>query len=349
MLDYIVVGLGIGGVSFCETLRAKGKSFKVINDYSQCASKVAGGIYNPVILKRFTLSWKAPEQLKIALPFYNDLQDFLDVELIKQLPVFRRFTNIEEQNLWFEAADKPSLKPYLSATLHSNTNNALNVPLGLGEVLNTGRLDIQQLLSMYEDWLKKENSIVVEGFQHNQLKQEKECISYKGLLAKHIIFSEGFGLTKNPYFNYLPMQGSKGEYLIIKADKLQEVNCIKSSIFIIPLGNGLYKIGATYDNIEKTNSATELARNELFKKVSEVVNCPFTIVDQVAGVRPTVKDRRPLVGRHPNFKDIYVLNGFGSHGIMIAPWASQALYNFIELNEQLLPELDIKRFGNPKY
>ena len=69
MVDYLVVGLGLAGISFCEVLEKEGKSFKVITDNSQQASQVAGGLYNPVILKRFTLAWKAKEQVELAQPF----------------------------------------------------------------------------------------------------------------------------------------------------------------------------------------------------------------------------------------------------------------------------------------
>lgn len=64
MIDYLVVGLGLAGVSFCEQLEAHKKDYKVITDNSQTSSLVAGGLYNPVILKRFTLAWNADTQLE---------------------------------------------------------------------------------------------------------------------------------------------------------------------------------------------------------------------------------------------------------------------------------------------
>ena len=69
-LDYIIVGLGLAGLSFAEQLIKAKKSFMVFEDSSQTSSLVAGGVYNPVILKRFTPVWNAKEQLKVALPFY---------------------------------------------------------------------------------------------------------------------------------------------------------------------------------------------------------------------------------------------------------------------------------------
>lgn len=106
MIDYLVVGLGLAGVSFCEQLEAHNKTFHVISDASQTSSVVAGGLYNPVILKRFTLAWNAHEQLETALPFYKNLENKLQTQLDYKISVLRRFASIEEQNMWFEAADK---------------------------------------------------------------------------------------------------------------------------------------------------------------------------------------------------------------------------------------------------
>src|SRR5690606_24859788 len=105
MIDFLVVGQGLAGISFCEVLENNQRSFKVISDRSQTSSVVAGGLYNPVILKRFTLAWKAGEQLGIALPFYQELEKKMGTSLLHDLPVLRKFVSIEEQNLWFEAAD----------------------------------------------------------------------------------------------------------------------------------------------------------------------------------------------------------------------------------------------------
>lgn len=117
MVDYMIVGLGLAGTAFCENLRRKNKTFIVFNDRSQTSSRVAGGLYNPIILKRFTLSWRADEQLPVATEFYSGLEQFLNVRFDEKLNVLRKFASIEEQNLWFEAADKNKLKPFLDVAL----------------------------------------------------------------------------------------------------------------------------------------------------------------------------------------------------------------------------------------
>jgi len=90
-IDYIVVGSGLAGISFCETLKQNQKSFVVIdNDVVQTSSTVAGGLYNPLVLKRFTKVWKAQEQLDVALPMYAKLEKTLGITLNYKTPVYRK-------------------------------------------------------------------------------------------------------------------------------------------------------------------------------------------------------------------------------------------------------------------
>jgi len=344
MVDYLIVGLGLAGISFCETLEQQGRSFRVINDDSQQASIVAGGLYNPVILKRFTLAWKAHEQIEQVPPFYSQLESKLGVTLDHQLRVLRRFASIEEQNGWFEASDKAILSSLMSTALVTNTNNAIHAPLGYGEVLGTGRIDTRLLLTSYKRYLMKKDLLLRESFQYDLLEIKENEIAYKDHRAKHLVFATGFGLQQNPYFNYLPLNGTKGELLTIKATELKEQNVIKSSVFIIPLGEDNYRVGATYKWQDKTNEPTAKAREELETKLKTFLKCEYEVIHHVAGIRPTVADRRPLVGQHPVHKTLFVLNGFGSRGVMIAPYAAKALYDFVENKEKLNPEMDIARY-----
>lgn len=349
MVDYIVVGLGLAGISFCEVLEENGKTFKVISDESQQASQVAGGLYNPVILKRFTMAWKAKMQLEVAKPFYQNLEKKLGTTIDYELPVLRRFASIEEQNLWFEASDRPDLDYFLSTRFCPNNNPAIDAPHGFGEVKYTGRIDTATLVESYITYLKKRDLLLEESLDFKAISVTEETVSYKNETAKNLVFACGFGLKHDPYFGYLPLNGTKGELLIIHAPGYNEQNVIKSSVFTIPLENHRYLVGATYKWKDKTNLPTEESKNELLEKLRTFLKCDFEVVDHVAGIRPTVTDRRPLVGRHPEHHNLYVLNGFGSRGVMIGPYASKQLFDYIEKESDLDPEMDIQRFTKKYY
>src|SRR5690606_13719971 len=241
MVDFLVVGFGLAGISLCEVLENNQRSFTVVSDRSQTSSVVAGGLYNPVILKRFTLAWKAGEQLEMALPFYRHLEKRLNTDLLHDLPVLRKFVSVEEQNLWFEATDKPGLRPFLSPDLIFGHNENIEAPFGYGEVLGTGRLDTATLLAAYGRYLLANNLLVRETFDYKKLKIHASYVEYGSIVAKNLVFATGFGLKDNPYFNYLPLNGTKGELLTIRAPRLKEPMVIKSSVFIIPMGEDLYR------------------------------------------------------------------------------------------------------------
>ncbi len=345
-IDYIVVGCGLAGIAFCEQLRKHHKSFLLFDDGSQQSSLVAAGMYNPVILKRFSEVWMANEQLRIAKPFYVSLEKLLNVQIDYKFRLLRRFSSIEEQNQWFSAMDKPKLEPFLSGNLVKNNNPYIDAPFGFGEVLHSGRIDTNTLIENYLFILEKNKLLKRNKFDHQKLDVHKSLIEYENIQASNIVFCEGFGMKKNPYFNQLPLNGTKGEVLTIDAPSLNMDFALKSSVFIIPEGNHKYAVGATYNWVDKTHIITEDAKKELTEKLKSFLLCDFKVVNQVAGIRPTVKDRRPLVGTHTKHKKVHILNGLGTRGVMIAPYIAEELFNHIEIGKPINPEIDITRFSS---
>ena len=90
---------------------------------------------------------------------------------------------------------------------------------------------------------------------------------------------------------------------------------------------------------------TEKAKSELIEKLSQFTNFKFEVISQQAGIRPTVKDRRPLIGTHPNFNKLHVFNGLGTKGVMIAPFYSDELLEYILNGRDLDKEVNITRYA----
>lgn len=343
-VDYIVVGCGLAGIAFCEQLKKNNKTFVVFDNNSQVSSAVAGGLYNPVILKRFTPVWKSELQIDRFIPMYLEIEKELGITLDHKIPVYRLFKSVEEQNNWFTASDKPNLNRWLSINLIKNINSHINAEFGFGEVLETGRIDTPLLLKSYREYLMIKDILITESFNYNSLRHSEGSVNYNDITAKKIVFAEGFGVKKNPFFKELPLNGTKGELLIIHAPEIKIDFVLKSSVFLIPLGEDNYIVGATYNWTDKTNDSTPQAKKELLKRLKTFLNCDFEVVDHVAGIRPTVSDRRPLVGAHAEHKNLYILNGLGTRGVMIAPYIANQLYELIEHDAPLEKEIDIKRF-----
>ena len=344
-VDYIIVGFGLAGMAFADLLERKGHTFTIIDKQTDAASRVAAGLINPVILKRYTMPWQGEMQFDLANAFFNDLASRLQVEAVKQLQVYKLFSSIEDQNNWFEASDKPVLSRFLNSQLKSDVAPQVEAKLHCGEVRETLKIDIPKLLDAYKAYLETIGAYAQENFEYEALQLLGEHqVQYKEILAKKVIFAEGYGIHKNPFFNKLPLVGNKGEYIDIHAPGLKLTQAVKASFFIIPLGADLYKVGATFNWKDKDSKPTEEAQKELIEKLNKVLKCEFEVVAQHAAVRPTTGDRRPLLGVHPQYKQLVLLNGLGTRGTMMAPYLAQQLYAHLELGEALDEELSIMRF-----
>ena len=346
MLDTIIVGFGIAGLNYADQLRKQNKDFCVIAPEDKSASHVAAGIINPTVLKRYNPVWNSEEFLEHALQSYNEIQKLLSDQVLYSKPIYRILNSILEQNQWSVAASKPLLEKYLTADLiSSDALTNIQSPSGYGEVHCSARVATEKLIEIYREEIIKE-FIIIDKIDYQELNIEENSVLYKNIKAKKIIFCEGFHSVNNPLFNYLPLIGSKGEILFIESNELNEEVIIKGPIFIVPLGKNYFWVGATFNRTDKTSNISEEGRNWLIKKLQQNLLADYKIIDHKAQVRATVTDRRPLLGRHPKHQNAYILNGLGTRGVMMSPLLSQWLYEYIEGNFKLPPEVDIKRFEN---
>ena len=351
-VDYIIVGMGIAGLVFSKTLRDKGKSFVVINNPKQGATKVSGGVLNPTVLKRFTPAWNTVEFVLKAAPFYESLARDIGQQVLSGVAIHRILASVEEQNNWMVACDKEILSRFLSPEIVNNNNTAISAPFGLGAVTQAHIMRPYALLKTYQNFLKNQDLYIKDQFDYQGLIVSESFVQYKDVKATRIVFAEGSGVVHNPYFTLdvspkgkKVFVGNKGEYIIIKAPGLQSQAILKGPVMVIPLGDDLYKVGASYGRDDYSTTTTLVACEEISAKLSKMISCDFSVVDQVTGIRPTVKDRKPLVGCLQNSKSVSFLNGLGTRGLTMAPGLAGLLYDYLESDVQIPELIDIKRFA----
>ncbi|MCZ4319289.1 FAD-binding oxidoreductase [Aequorivita viscosa] len=342
-VDYIIVGLGIAGISLCEQLQKQNKTFIAIDSGREGATAKSGGVFNPTVLKRFTAAWNASLFYPAAVNFYTELSKKLNKKLFVETSVLRIFKSVEEQNNWSVASDKKDLRQFLSSEFLKNTNTAIKASYGYGEVLGTAHIETELLLSGYREFLQEAGLLLSENFQYEILQYIDSSVNYKNITASKIIFAEGAKAIENPFFPEQAIIGNKGEYVLIKAPELQLDALLKGSLYVIPAGKNVYKVGATYSRDDYTDIPTELAKNEILSKLKTFVNCPFEVIGQTAGVRPTTKDHRPLLGSLKENRNLVFFNGLGSRGFLMAPLLAETLLNSLENKEALPKEMDIQR------
>ncbi len=346
-VDFIIVGQGLAGSVLSLKLIEQGYSVMVIDKHelSSC-SKIAAGIWNPVVFKRLTKSWMIDELLPELLRFYKQTELLFKVPLITERHIIKLFSEQQEVDLWKKKACD-ELESYIDKTIYNGEEfkSIKNSNFGYSKVLRAGNLDVKAFLNATRKFLESRNSLLKEEFNYVDV-SISEKINYQNIEGKNIVFADGYLIKNNPYFNYVPFKPAKGEVLTVESNHLNiGSNIINKNAFLMRLENNTYKLGATYNWDTLNDTPSQNASNELQDRLKKITDADYKVIHHEAGVRPSVIDRRPIIGRHPKHNNVYLFNGLGTKGVMLAPYFAQKLVNHIKFNEALNEEVNVSRFS----
>lgn len=339
--DFIIVGQGIAGSVLALELIKRGKSVIVIDKPElSSSSRVAAGIWNPLVFKRLTKSWMIDELTPCLNEFYSGAEKLLNSKFLEERKIAKLFTEEQEINLWKKKVNE-DMYDYLSEEIlemHEPTVSKYAI------VKQAGNLDTVAFLSSTTQYLKANDSYLEENFSHNDLIINATGVSYKNINANEIVFCEGHLVKNNPHFNYIPFKPAKGDVLTITCNELNIDFILNKGFFIMPLGNNTFKVGATYNWQDLTDVPNPAGKEELINKLKKLIPYEFEVIKHEAGVRPSVIDRRPVLGTHPTHPQLKIFNGLGTKAVMLAPFFAKQLCDYLIDRKELNAEVDVKRF-----
>lgn len=342
--DFIIVGGGLAGSVLALSFLENEKSVLLIDQpILSSSSKVAAGLFQPMTFKRTIETWKGYDSIQTSIDFYKKAEKKLNSDFFHELKMSRIFSSYEEQNNWALKSDDDFYKKLISEEKNAEAE-LCQPPYGYGGVNYAGYLDVNSFLLAAQNFLKSTNSILEEKFDYQKLVIEENRISYKEYSASHIIFSEGWLIKDNPWFNYLPMKPVKGEVLTLEIPDRNNQSIISSGVFAVPIDEKTYKVGSNYDWKTLNESPTSEVKDELIHKLKEMLQVgEVKITQHVAGVRPASHDRRPYIGNHPQYSSLIVFNGLGARGVSLAPYCASFLMNYLIDKTEIPQEINVKR------
>lgn len=346
MLDYIVVGQGLAGSLVALELIKHGYSIKVISDHDRpSSSAAAGGMFNPVTGKHLAKTWMADQIFPFLNKYYKQLETELKDNFFHPTPIYRPFKNENQQSQFKKAITNHNIEAYCTICPPS-TNRSQHIEENLGGIITSqgGWVDVPKMLKAINKKLEHEGLCIDDIFNFQELNLHDNHITYKKLNAKKVVFCEGFYAKDNPYFNWLPFNPVKGETLKTKIEAYDLEEIINQNSWIMPIGQNQYRLGATYSWHELDFKSTEKGRIILKERIEKYLKKPFKVLEQIAGVRPATKDRRPIVGFHPKHQNLLIFNGLGTKGVSLAPYFVFEFVEYLKGKKELHPEITIERF-----
>lgn len=346
--DYLIIGQGLAGSCFALKAIERGKKILVLDtkEYNH-SSMVAAGLYNPITGKNWVKTWLADTIFPEAENFYLKYEKILNSKFLYRVPIYRPFPNNEMQNEWMGKTTDQSYSPFISKVTIKSQFEFLNDPLGGIYLKQSGRLDVSMFINKVRDYLKQRSELVDSHFDFENFDfGSGSSFQFNGDSFKKIISTEGPDAGQNTYWQDVRFKLVKGEVLEIQTDLQRNINVIPNKgVFMVPLSDeGWFKVGSTYEHKDLSLEPSQKGRSQIVEKLDNLFSEKYVIKKQIAGIRPAVIDRRPVLGQHPEVSNLYIFNGLGAKGVTLSPYFAEHLLYFIEFGKELRREVDIKRF-----
>ena len=125
--------------------------------------------------------------------------------------------------------------------------------------------------------------------------------------------------------------------LIIRHDELPQTESLHLKCFVFPMGNKMFRVGATYEWDNVSLRPTKKAKETLLAHLTHLTKTLPVVVSQPVGIRPTTMDRRPVLGSHPTFENTHIFNGLGAKGYLMAPTMAKEMMLYL-LDKSAIPK-----------
>ena len=197
-------------------------------------------------------------------------------------------------------------------------------------IQGSGFLDTSSTLDALRAELIHRDSLLETIFDYGEIDfSETTAVSFRGQKAKVAIFCEGHLATNNPFFSDIPYKPAKGVIGRVRISRPLPSTAILKGKFLIPLDDGTYRVGATYNWKERDDIPDPAGILELEAFLESHFPSEWEWVEKRAGVRPATAGAYPVIGPSPIQENALAFNGFGSKGSMQIPYFAQTLADFI--------------------
>ncbi|MDQ8194429.1 FAD-dependent oxidoreductase [Coraliomargarita sp. SDUM461004] len=345
---HLIVGAGLAGCLLAWRLQQAGQHFLLLGSTAMPAAfKVAAGVINPVTGRWMTKTWNFDQLLPEAQATYQALEQQFGIQVFHRIPEVRFCQNADDIKRLGRRLRNPRYHNVLSRYFApGEAAPGFNDPHGSFGIEQAAYIELPKLVTHLRTAFAQQGLFRDETFHHSALQPTTDGWQYQDLYATKVIFCEGAAAMHNPWFPNIALQPAKGETLLCHSPTLQLPHKLyHHKKWLLPYPDGSFRVGATYDEADLSETPTAPRKAELLAATHAALkeSHRIEITTHLAGVRPSTRDSRPIIGAHPSQAGLYLLNGLGSKGASTAPAMSQQLVNHLLTHAPIDTEVDLAR------
>lgn len=341
----LIIGQGLAGSVLALELRTRGCDVTVIDDIrAGSASPVAAGMFNPMSFRRIIPVWRANEVMAAMVPFYLNAETELGACFFHRVPLVKIFANNDYAALWQQRINEGLHWVSRGPELHAE----IKAPYGCGQVSSAGFVELNLFMRALASRLSADGRLHRVAFHEDYLTATAEGVTYHDveldlrLSADALVLATGTFARGTKLLGELPLQTNKGEVLTVRSD-LNAAFTLNNGKWLLPVGDGTYRLGASYLPGADDDHLTGEVATQLLEKAALMVTSTLNVVEHRAGLRPTVPDHRALLGQS-GLQNVYHFNGMGTRGVLNAPLLAQYMADHLINGIELPEEVDVQRF-----
>ncbi|MEP7168556.1 MAG: FAD-binding oxidoreductase [Bacteroidota bacterium] len=343
--DFIIVGQGIAGSLLTYELIKAGKVVLVVDSKEdETCSHTGAGIMHPITGRRMVKQWKADTLIPYAKNKYRELESVTGNDFFYELPILEIYTSVKNRNDWSGRSSEQGFESYLGAEVNAKTLQKYFYTDSGGILINgSGYVNMHELVNSLRTYIRMKNAYWQTSYFEEDADFEGGFVRWNGVMAEYIIYCTGSNATDSMFFKDLPFLPAKGEILNIYSEELPQEFIVNREMYILPVGNHHFRVGATYEWDFINDVPTEYAKEKIESFLKKILKAAYQITDHKAGIRPSTQDRRPFIGMHPQHPQIGIFSGLGTKGAMLAPYYAKQFADFLLGETKIDDEVNVRR------
>lgn len=320
-----IVGQGIAGTLLARACEKRGIDCEIIDQgHGVSASRVGAGLVSPLTGLRLAPTWRFAEWEEGARRVYREIEDEMGEQLVWPLRLRRIYRDARQRERMEARLGEPEVAAWVESA------DATGVWLRGAFRVDTARL----IRALRARWLA-------------QGKLVERAVMPDESSERPTIWCVGAGVTDRGGAA-VKWELSKGELLTGEIAGVADDVVRNDGEWIMPLGGGRVRVGATFnrDDLELVATAeAEVKLRAAAKRLSG--GSAMTNAGMDVGLRVNVPDRRPVVGWADAARRRGIFGGLAAKGALWAPilaeqWAADGLGG-----SGLAAEVDPNRFKRP--